>query len=403
MSYENKENKKEHIVGKIFSRMLLVLIIIVAAILAKEIYTGYEGDTLKAKVENAVDTISNVALSDSKDEYEEVETESISGGLYAYECLSDEEKKVYDQILYCTMNFKQNIIVSTTDEDEVSKIFDFVLKDYPEIYWCDSYSITKYTQDDEVKKIEYSPMYTMKEEEKNETQQQIDTSVKKILSKVPKGATDYDKVKFVYDYLVTNITYNTAAVHNQNICSVFIYKESVCQGFTRAAQYLLKQLNVESVPVVGIAKDESHAWNLVKIGKKYYYMDTTWGNTEEFENKNEYTNYTYLCITTKELLREHKIKDDLKLPDCTSTDANYFVKEGQYFKTFDLNSTQALINRKISEGEKYISLKYTDYDTYSEAKTYLLDQKNIFDCDGIDGSISFYKDEEYYILTIFFD
>ena len=85
------------------------------------------------------------------------------------------------------------------------------------------------------------------------------------------------KILYVYEKIVDEVDYDESAPDNQNIYSIFVNRQSVCAGYSKATQYLLEQLGVFCTYVTGkTTEGGNHAWNLVKCNGDYYYVDTTW-------------------------------------------------------------------------------------------------------------------------------
>lgn len=98
------------------------------------------------------------------------------------------------------------------------------------------------------------------------------------------GNTYRDILK-IHDYLVESIDYdsNTTSIGSYSIYGALIDKKCVCEGYAKALKYLLNSANIPCEIAQGTAinssgKTESHAWNIVKIDKKWYYIDATWND-----------------------------------------------------------------------------------------------------------------------------
>ena len=55
-------------------------------------------------------------------------------------------------------------------------------------------------------------------------------------------SSDYEKSKWVYETLINRVDYVADAPDNQNIISVFLNGQTVCQGYSNAANYLFSKI-----------------------------------------------------------------------------------------------------------------------------------------------------------------
>ena len=93
----------------------------------------------------------------------------------------------------------------------------------------------------------------------------------------------YEDIKMVHDYLIDSINYDSS-LSKQNIYNVYgalVNKECVCEGYARAFKYLLDELDIPCVMVIGTGTNsqgetENHAWNYVQLNGSWYAVDTTW-------------------------------------------------------------------------------------------------------------------------------
>lgn len=321
---------------------------------------------------------------------------------YAYSYLSQEEKTVYGELLDMFMKHEAEVEVSTLEPDTIERAYRYLVSDYPGLFWVSGYSYVQHKLWNETTKIVIDPEYTMTQEERQEKQGLIDAKAEEYLRGISSEASDYEKMKYIYDCLTTNVIYNQNAPDNQNICSVFLTGETVCQGYAYATQYLLQKLNIPCVTVTGTALGEGHAWNLVQLDGDYYYVDTTWGsnsNQEEYANQ---INYAYFCITTEEMKLTHQPSDLFPLPECTATQNNYFMKEGHYFDTYDTAVFDQFLKQSYEQQQTNVCLKFADKELYDSFRNYYIGESHIFDCVGNTTSIHYLEDEVHNVLTFYF-
>ena len=301
-------------------------------------------------------------------------------GLYYYEQLDDDEQELYAQILYILSNQAEEIYITTTDMDVVEKVQQCVLNDHPEIFYVEGYLMKRFmsSENDEVKALTYGGKYTLSSEEIADRMSRLEAAASSIIEGMPSTTDEYEIVKYFYDYIILNTEYEVGSVDNQNICSVLLNKKSVCQGYAKTLQYLLQKVGIICEMVSGTVNNtqttSSHAWNLVKVNGSWYYVDPTWGDasfTGSVPGDTEVVNYAYLCVTTEDLSVTHKINEVVKMPECTSTSDNYFVRQNALFDVLDYAKLSNLFENAISSGSSFVTFKCSDSEVYNEMKNYL--------------------------------
>ncbi len=292
---------------------------------------------------------------------------------YGYSCLEEEEKEVYRQIAAGIEAFQEEIPVTAVSTESLEKIVKLVMADHPEYFWTDGTCSFSYRelQSGEVTDLSICPEYQADREEAQQLKVQIETKADQWISQVPEGADTYEKIKFVYETLISQVHYRQDSPQNQNIRSVFLEGSTVCMGYAKATQYLLNRMGIFCTLVTGTAGEEniSHAWNLVKIGSQYYYVDTTWGNPgyQNPEEEDLYISYSYLCCPDEEIQDTHTADGTIPLPSCTDDSYNYYRNKGCLFDVFDREALYQLLQRELEQGAEMTELKYATEDAYSEA------------------------------------
>ncbi len=311
---------------------------------------------------------------------------------FAYDNLTEAEQVWYREMEQCLGNMEEvtrldvSVLEEGLGEEDIDRIFQCVMMDHPEFFFVDGYTYTKYLRRDLIVTIEFSGTYNVDRQEALAKKAQIEEAVAPLLAGAEACTSDYERIKYVYETIIVNTEYDLTAPDNQNIYSVFVNHMSVCQGYAKAAQYLLNCMGMECTLVQGrVDTGEGHAWNLVKADGSYYYMDTTWGDAsyrmEEDETATEgmpEINYDYLCITTRQLLRTHTLSTPTALPECVDDRNNYYVKENAFFTSYNKEQMQELFDRAADKDPFNISLQCADADCFQTILNAMIEEQDIF-------------------------
>jgi len=122
----------------------------------------------------------------------------------------------------------------------------------------------------------------------------------------------YKKIKLIHDYIVNNTTY-AATAHSHTAYGALIEGKAVCQGYTQLAYKMLTDAGVLCHYIAGQAyngkKIEDHAWNIVKLGGKWYYVDVTW---DDPTGAGDQLRYDYFLKGRKMFHKDHIALTDYK-------------------------------------------------------------------------------------------
>lgn len=371
------------------------------AVLSEELSQGVESETTLEPLATEENPDSFPQLRETSDESMKTCLVKDLGGDFAFLQLNEEERELYRTIYRILASASDKEWIPSTDPAQIDRVFNHVMLDHPELFYVTGYSYTKHSVKSETQSIDFGGTYTMSREEIEKTQCEIENTVEQIVNEVS-GCTDYETVKYFYEWIILNTEYDMEAAEHQNVVSVFLNHRSVCQGYAKALQYLLLSASKKCVMVSGhVNAVEGHAWVLAELDGAYYYVDPTWGDAS-YTTKNPNgsaqvpeINYDYLCVTTKQIEMTHTIESILELPECTEMTNNYYIKEDAYFKRLDYERLERLFETGYEQQKKSVTIKCSDTQVYEEICEYLLDEGHIFDyLKRHSGKISYIQDEK---------
>lgn len=294
---------------------------------------------------------------------------------YYFSFLTEEEKRVYREMLQGIRQRKEEFYLTTANENTIDKAYHGILKDHPELFWIHNRQPVYRTSYPGKNYCSFSPGYTYTEQQMQEIQQSMELAFQEVSSMTADAVNDYEKIKTVYTYLIDTTEY-VSTEDDQNIAGVFWKKEAVCAGYARAVQYLLERLGIPCIYVEGdtAGSDEGHAWNIVTIDGQYYYVDATNGDQTEFLEgdavelvEHKTIMYDYLCPFPEEYDRIYTASTEFPLPECTATDRNFYVLNQGCFDTYDRQELYEYCQMRLNNGAAVIRFKFSTQEAYNEA------------------------------------
>ena len=337
----------------------------------------------------ALDQIQSIAKSIISGEPKEVEelrqmevAQSEEGHQeYYFKQLTEEEQRVYRELLKGIRAREKEFYLTIADDDSIDRSYHAVLKDHPEIFWVHNREkIYKTTYSDSDYCV-FTPGYTYTDSEIDEIQTAMEQSFQEVRALIPEDAGDYEKVRIVYTYVIDHTQYQTGE-DDQSIAGVFWKKSAVCAGYAGAVQYLLERLDIPCIYVDGSTKGstEGHAWDIVKIGQEYYYVDATNGDQPDFLNgdaaqleEHKTIIYDYLCPFPEEYEKTYTPSEELTVPACTAKDLDFYVLNQGYFEDYSWQDIYDYCKMRMDNGAAVVRFKFGSQEAFSEACQELLD------------------------------
>lgn len=300
---------------------------------------------------------------------------------YYFKQLTEEEQRVYRELLKGIRAREKEFYLTISDDDSIDRSYHAVLKDHPEIFWVHNREKIYKTMYSDSDYCVFTPGYTYTDGEIDEIQTAMEQSFQEVRALIPEDAGDYEKVRIVYTYVIDHTQYQTGE-DDQSIAGVFWKKSAVCAGYAGAVQYLLERLDIPCIYVDGSTKGstEGHAWDIVKIGQEYYYVDATNGDQPDFLNgdaaqleEHKTIIYDYLCPFPEEYEKTYTPSEELTVPACTAKDLDFYVLNQGYFEDYSWQDIYDYCKMRMDNGAAVVRFKFGSQESFSEACQELLD------------------------------
>ena len=361
----------------------LVVILTVLSVMLQPFY-------VRAGTLDQIRSIAKSVLSGEPEEVEELRQMEVAQSEeghqeYYFKQLNEEEQRVYRELLKGIRAREKDFYLTLSQDDSIDRCYHAVLKDHPEIFWVHNHEKIYKTTYSDSDYCTFTPGYIYTESEISEIQNAMEAGFQEVSSLIPADASDYEKVRIVYTYVIDNTQYQ-ASDDDQSIAGVFWKKEAVCAGYAGAVQDLLERIGVPCIYVDGSTQGstEGHAWNIVKLDGEYYYVDATNGDQPDFLNGNaaqleEHKTiiYDYLCPFPEEYEKKYIRSEELTVPDCTAKDMNFYVLNQGCFDGYDWETIYDYCKMRLDNGAAVVRFKFSNQEAFAAACNELLDNGEV--------------------------
>ena len=209
------------------------------------------------------------------------------------------------------------------------------------------------------------------------------TKCNKIISGVKSSWSDFQKVLYIHDYIITHAEYDLTFSHYSAYDNI-MKGTSVCDGYASAFSLFMHLLNIPCEKITSY--ENNHAWNAVKVDGSYYYIDVTFDDPILSMPKTDYCSHEYFLLTKKQMHDNDHIYTDwiteegtnayktIKTGSSRKSGATSFIysvysavtqsgKQMYYYDPYGSNNTIEVYKHNLSTGKTKFIYTYTDSKT----------------------------------------
>ena len=143
--------------------------------------------------------------------------------------------------------------------------------------------------------------YTMSYHSNAEQEAKLTEAVAVAMTKLQlNGLSEAKKIIKIHDYICNNVdyAYNSTEEQIYTAYGALCTGKAVCQGYAVLFYRLCKEAGLSVRIISGTGNGGPHAWNIVRIGSKYYNVDCTWDGQDA-------TTYNEFLLKSEADFRDH--------------------------------------------------------------------------------------------------
>ena len=306
--------------------------------------------------------------------YQLGDTEWDHGGIeeYYFNQIPSEENEIYRELYERIRNYEDEAtLYAQVPTEQFWDAYYAVLADHPEFFWVGSnIEVSESALTGCV--VSYRLSVTVPAEERDAMRSRLEAAADEIVAGTDPQAGDYERIRYVYEYLINTTDYVQGSPSDQNVQSALLEHASVCAGYSRAFQYVLHRMGFFCTYVTGrIVSGSDHAWNIVRIQDQYYNVDVTWGDplfVGDVQGEAHHDmNYNYLCCTDADLSPTHINESSVPMPACTDDSLNYYRLTGRFYEYFDYDTIYQALMDSVYALSTSCTFKFADSTGYETA------------------------------------
>ena len=335
-----------------------------------------------ADEEENIKVITKAASVDEQEEW------SCFSSYKVYNCLTEEERQVWDSLdaecmsllvgtetadyesqIYWT-SYVESTSLTTSQLENLAFCFRY---SNPQYYFLSNYYAPKSRRGKKYIRISIYDAFADGEARAQATEQ-LKQQADIWLSESETCETELEKAIYFHDAISKKVDYDNEFVKasstnqdeleethfTQSAYSVFCKNATVCSGYSQAYEMLCNAAGIEAIAVTS----EEHAWNKIRVEDSWYNVDLTWDD-------NSTISYQYFMrsdavyLGDKQIYREYHTVSDLwneYLPACTLDTGSTAASVGELPETTDQVSPPEIQISKTILGKYIITLSSTTDD-----------------------------------------
>lgn len=264
---------------------------------------------------------------------------------YYYNTLSKVQQNTYHAIKAGLQSLAPSFSVPLLERKELSEVFTKVRLDHPRLFYAGTFQYRYFPDSGNAEMI---PDYLFEKGKIKDHQKALGARVEKLARPAAKGS-DMEKLLYIHDFICQNVRYDKLKKqYSHEIIGPLGHGVGVCEGIAKAVKVLCDALDIWCVIALSENNPEKgvkyrHAWNIVRMDKKYYHLDCTFDNSL---GKPEEIRYDYFLLPDQQIFRDHE-RLVWKMPACEDGDRFYYKeKKLSFTKMEDVRKRSAQAVKK---------------------------------------------------------
>ena len=240
---------------------------------------------------------------------------------WAYNTLSKSNQQAYADIFNGALNNQATISLRNTNmtESDLKKVFWACDYDNPLLLNIDGGYYYSYSSRNG---WSISINYGKTASQTTQALKKVEETTADVIAEAKKLSSDYDRVKLFHDWIINRTEYvSTGNKYISETDGPILHGEALCEGYSRAFEYLCQSIGIECVCIAGTATSSvasgNHMWNMVKVDGKWYHIDVTWDDPISTSGK-PVLRYDYFLISDAQIRKDHTINNAFTVPTAPS-------------------------------------------------------------------------------------
>ena len=264
---------------------------------------------------------------------------------FYYNHMNKNQQAAYRAMQQGLTNLSDEFQIPRLEGKDLSNVFFELRLDHPEIFWASGF---KYKYYPDSRNLILIPEYLFDKGKIREHQKAMGARVEKLARPAMK-LTELEKERYIHDFICEHVHYDKLKKpYSHEIIGPLGQGVGVCEGIAKSVKILCDTLGIWCMialcgnnPEKGIKY--RHAWNIVKIGGRYYHLDATFDNSL---GHGETIRYDYFNLGDKQLFRDHE-PVFCQAPPCSDGDHFYYRE-----KKLSFTKTEEVAKRAVQAVKK---------------------------------------------------